>query len=664
MTPPFLPKNYFQGRWLLIARVIWIILFLVSVVLLVVFVINFYASEYRWSQDCSLMPIEDQTTCALTQQVYRQLGIPLGFRSIYFSIGVVIQVLSWILVGLLIFSKSSHKPFEFFFSLMLVVSGTLTLDPTIPAEIRLVYPVISPLLSVMEWLGGVLMVIWYLFPDGRFAPRWMRWGAVFFIAQNLWPMFIPERFWPAPLSTLIVILVVSSFIFSFVYRYKISNSLQRQQIKWAIASLSIFMIVAIVWQLHFSVFPASAEPGISQVLWSLSAASLFFLTRALLAASIAIAILRYRLWDIDFIINRSLVYGALTAILIAIFAGSLFIVSSFVQGQSFIVAFGITALVAGMSFNSARRQIQRFVDKHFYHIEIDYQKAVPPNPVPDNTAQVPQPTNFGAYQNLELIGCGGMAEVYKAIHPKLGILVAIKIMLPHLVSETEFRQRFNREAKIVKQLEHANIVRVYDSGEQDGKPYMVMEYLAGKDVRELLEANGKLSLTEVARLVQQIADALDYAHAAGLVHRDIKPSNILIDQRSNGLDRAVLTDFGIAKIINAQTVVTRTGGMLGTLNYIAPEQIQGASNIDGKADIYALGVMVYQLLTGELPFKHQNPGALLIAHLTQPPPDPCDIVPDLPVQVAMAIQRAMAKKPDERFTSAAEFGKEISTNET
>jgi serine/threonine-protein kinase len=190
---------------------------------------------------------------------------------------------------------------------------------------------------------------------------------------------------------------------------------------------------------------------------------------------------------------------------------------------------------------------------------------------------------------------------------------------------------------------------------------MVMEYLPGKDLDRLIKNNGKLPLAQALPLIQQIASALDYAHTQGFVHRDIKPSNVLLD--SNGT-RAVLTDFGIAKINDAHTVMTVTGYMLGTFDYVAPEQIQESSHVDGKADIYALGVMVYQMLTGELPFKHSNPGALLIAHLNQPPPDACEILSDLSHHIAVAIQRAMAKKPEERFTTATEFALELDRVET
>jgi serine/threonine protein kinase len=291
------------------------------------------------------------------------------------------------------------------------------------------------------------------------------------------------------------------------------------------------------------------------------------------------------------------------------------------------------------------------VDRRFYNIQIDYQKT-PPDLPPANPTAVLRQMHFGAYQNLELIGRGGMAEVYKSTNPTTGKLVAIKILPKALASETEFRQRFTREAQVVSQLEHPNIVRIFDSGEQDGQHYMVMEYLTGNDLNQLIKNNGRLSLAQALPLIQQIASALDYAHMQGFVHRDIKPSNVLLDSDST---RAVLTDFGIAKVNNAHTVMTVTGYMLGTFDFIAPEQIQEASNVDGKADIYALGVMVYQMLTGELPFKHVNPGALLIAHLNQPAPDACEIQTDIPYHISSAIQQAMAKNPEERFATAEEF---------
>lgn len=243
-----------------------------------------------------------------------------------------------------------------------------------------------------------------------------------------------------------------------------------------------------------------------------------------------------------------------------------------------------------------------------------------------------------------------MAEVFKAVDPKLNRPVAIKILGAALVADPDFRKRFEREAKTASALKHPNIAQVFDFGEADGTPYMVMEYIAGKDLGEYLRANGRLSLDKALPLLKGIASALDYAHEQGLVHRDIKPSNVMLADT-----RPALTDFGIAKIIGGRTRYTQTGGVLGTLDYIAPEQIQGAQDIDGRADVYSFGVMVYQMLTGELPFKHHNAGALLIAHLTQPPPDAREIAPDLSEETANAVRRATAKTADDRFATAEEF---------
>ena len=210
-----------------------------------------------------------------------------------------------------------------------------------------------------------------------------------------------------------------------------------------------------------------------------------------------------------------------------------------------------------------------------------------------------------------------------------------------------------REAEIVSGLEHPNIVRVMDFGEENSAYYIVMELLSGPDINHLLKQEKRLTLPNTINMLRGIADALDYAHARGFVHRDIKPSNVMLDA-STLPARSVLTDFGIAKITDAHTRIT-TSGMLGTFDYMAPEQIQASNNVNGQADIYALGVMTYQMLTGRMPFERPNTGAVLLAHLNAPPPDAREIVHDIPRHAARAIQQAMAKTAEHRFATAGEF---------
>ncbi|HNB93215.1 MAG TPA: serine/threonine-protein kinase [Saprospiraceae bacterium] len=589
-----------------------------------------------------------------------QLGISPDFYVGYITTLAAISVLMFFAVACLIFWRRSDDWQAILISQMGITIGIGTgwaIDgPLIDTHPNwLLLPVFISLIPV---IGGV--IIFFTFPDGRFIPGWTRWLvlplSLFFLGISL----------IAPSGTNVITKsifftkmgVIAFSVLAQVYRYRrFSTQFQRQQTKWIIYGF-ILMILTLITH-------AASSPYYFPRLDDLSAKIYFFVYLPIIGVipyyfplfGIVFSVLRYRLWDIDFIINRSLVYGVLTALLVTLFGGSLFMVSWLFQNFSGgpIVAVAVSAAIFGFIFQPTRRQVQRFVDQRFYRIEIDYQKTQPDLPNSGKT-EILRHARVGIYENLELIGRGGMADVYKSTHPTLGTPVAIKILPERLSIENEFRRRFAREALVISKLQHPNIVRIFDSGEQNGRYYMVMEYLPGRDLDQLIKNNGKLSLTQALPLIQQIASALDYAHAQGFVHRDIKPSNVLLDSHGT---RAVLTDFGIAKITDAHTVMTITGYMLGTFDYIAPEQIQESAHVDGKADIYALGVMVYQMLTGVLPFKHVNPGALLIAHMNQPAPNMCETMSDIPYHVGSAVQRAMAKKPEERFATATEFAMEI-----
>ncbi len=248
-----------------------------------------------------------------------------------------------------------------------------------------------------------------------------------------------------------------------------------------------------------------------------------------------------------------------------------------------------------------------------------------------------------------------MAEVYKGRHPRLDRTVAIKVLSAGLSAEADFCRRFEREAKAVAGLKHPNVVQVFDFGDVEGMYYMVMEYIAGNDLAHHIAEVAPMSLAQTRPLLQDVAGALDYAHSQDLVHRDVKPANVLLEPVTTpdgSGQRAVLTDFGIAKMLTGKAKVTKTGAMLGTLAYMAPEQINASEEIDHRADIYALGAMMYQMLTGQVPFAEDNPGAIILAHLQQPAPDPCLLIPTLPEKLARAIMRALAKEPNERHPTA------------
>lgn len=284
----------------------------------------------------------------------------------------------------------------------------------------------------------------------------------------------------------------------------------------------------------------------------------------------------------------------------------------------------------------------------------------PPPVVSRTGAMMPLGAQIGPYEILNLLGRGGMAEVYLARHTRLERTVALKVLSPNLATDEDFRRRFEREARAIAALKHPNIVGVFDFGEHDSAYYMVMEYISGQTLAALLRGRGALPLESALLLLSDLAGALDYAHSRGVVHRDVKPSNIMLDpvtvNASNPLGyRAVLTDFGIAKMARNKSDGTMTNGITGTPDYMPPEQIRAETNIDGRADLYSVGIVAYQMLTGRLPFETDSPAAAIMAHLTHPAPDPRQFAPELPESAAAGVLRALAKEPDQRFPTVGAF---------
>lgn len=260
---------------------------------------------------------------------------------------------------------------------------------------------------------------------------------------------------------------------------------------------------------------------------------------------------------------------------------------------------------------------------------------------------------IGKYRVLEALGRGGMAQVYRAYHPQLDRYVAIKVLRSDLVEEKEFLARFQREARAIASLRHHNIVQVFDFDVQDEIYYMVMELLEGDTLRARLNkyrVEGKrMPLPEVLRIMKDVLHGLGYAHSQGIIHRDIKPANIMLTSRGE----AVVTDFGIAQIVGA-TTYTVSGALMGTLSYMAPEQgLQG--HCDQRSDLYSLGIVFYEMLTGYTPFDADTPLAILMKHLNDPLPLPRQIDPALPSALEHIVLKVLAKDPEDRYQTTEEM---------
>jgi serine/threonine protein kinase len=263
---------------------------------------------------------------------------------------------------------------------------------------------------------------------------------------------------------------------------------------------------------------------------------------------------------------------------------------------------------------------------------------------------------LGKYRLVEQLGRGGMAEVYKAYQPGLDRYVAVKVMHSFLSEDKDFLARFQREAKLVASMRNPNIVQVHDFDVESGLSYMVMEFIDGETLKsrlqDLEEKNQWISIDEAVRISLLVGSALKYAHRLGMVHRDVKPANVMIDKQGN----VILTDFGIAKIFSGggATQLTATGAMVGTPSYMAPEQGMGQPG-DERSDIYSLGVMLYQLVTGRLPYEADTPLAVVIKHINEALPMPRQANPEVPESVERVILKAMAKNPDDRYQHVGEM---------
>ena len=674
-----------------------------------------------------LRPCVDGDACVIAQLAPEEMtlleGVGVGASGYFWYLEGFsgLMFLACLAPALLIFLRRRDSLMAFVASLFLIVVAAST-PKNIEALARAA-PQWLPLTRGFGALASTLVVaLFFLLPNGRPSPPWTSWLVRIWALVRLGTAMtlgtVPGL--DAGVLGLEVIIIVGG-VAAQVYRYvRVSTRLERQQTKWIVVvfALQVFVYAAIT--LSIVMTQGRSQPGLQRLLVDFGSYHLYVISFLAVPASFAFAILRHRLWDIDVIINRSLVYGALTVVLLLALGSSVFVLQRvallLTDSQQMPVVLGMSMLGVGALFGPARRSLRRLVDRRVYGIGIDYTRAgrarqarrqrtpapgsarpvegtdemerlaaeLPNEPHRGLLARTPMPggeqlgllttvasssqammqqaapgssAEWVAYTDLQLIGRGGMADVYRAHHPVLDQPVAIKLLSPARArGRAQRARRFEREGRIVASLNHPNIVQVHDHGTTESQArYIVMEYIDGLDLEQYLAQRGRLPLAEALPVLGQVAAALDHAHSQGIVHRDIKPSNVMLQPMRPGAPRppfrAVLTDFGIA----TGSDVTRltSGNLMGTLYYIAPEQIRDASVVDGRADIYAFGVLAFEVLTGRLPFRQSSPVGLMIAHLQHPAPDPRQVLPELQRGAARTLLRALAKDPAHRPASAA-----------
>jgi serine/threonine protein kinase len=270
------------------------------------------------------------------------------------------------------------------------------------------------------------------------------------------------------------------------------------------------------------------------------------------------------------------------------------------------------------------------------------------------TVELSPSSTFAGYRVDRLIGRGGMGAVYAATRVSDGAPVALKLVLSEHASNARFLRRFEREGRLASTLQHPNLVRVLEARREGDVAFLAMDFVEGIDLHGALAEFGPLHPVTAAGIAAQVASALDAAHAEGLVHRDVKPGNVLLERREQG-PHAYLTDFGLSRHADSKSGITGTGQWVGTVSYAAPEQVQ-AAEVDGRTDVYALGCVLHEMLTGEVPYPRDREVDKLIAHVTEPPPRVTDRGAGVPEAFDAVVSTAMAKSPEERFQTAGELG--------
>ena len=652
-----------QGIYLPVARAVFILLSLGAVVLFILGIPPYFNHLLR--------NINVDTLVAL-----QSLGLSITFYATYQTALAILLLVGCVTAGLIIFWFKSDEWVALLVAFTLIGVGANAFQP-----LYLSASVIGSKTPVFFMMSMILVseqLTCYTLPDGKFPQKWMKYAAalwfLWLMVSVFWKAFPLNLFnWSGDGFTVYLIAeltVLLSGIYALIYRYYYSDSpIKREQLKWVVFSIAVAVVVGIGCNLFLEFFERINTSSSLSLIANMTTQTISVLAQLSVPVAMVFSILRYRLYDIELVINRSLIYGSLVVFLAVVFGGVLFGLQAAFEAVSgsehppTIAIMAATLAVSGL-FRPTLRVSQNFVNRKIFGIEVDIDDVKKVNARLAKASQLPSHvvTSAGGYTDLELIARGGMGEIYKARHPTLNRTVAIKILSVYFKDDPAFNKRFEREAELMARLRHPNIITIYDYGEQDGLPYIVMEYLTGETLSQIMQDRERLTLEESLPLLEDLASALDYAHEQGVIHRDLKPSNIILEPTTTSVTarsrRAILMDFGIARFVSENSMLTATGDVLGTADYISPEQAHGTVELDHRADLYSFAVVVYQLLTGHKLFERNNTWAMIRSHLEEPPPDPRLYV-DLPDIAAEALLRALAKNPEERFASVGEFVSEL-----
>lgn len=645
-----------QPFWIALGRIGWLSVLAITLYL--------FGSNLTYWLSIS-QTVCDSATCpafSLTTRLANEmtaLGLPLWVWGAHIAFLDTLAVALFVGTAFVIFLRRSND------WLALLATGMLA---TVSINVAL-SNTLSPFEGTpLAWLPqahstlAIYLALKFLmvFPNGRYVPRW---GYLWIYAGVGWEIY--RRLSAVAIVSaetnfrveifLVTFLFLGGAMLAQLYRYRVvSTPNQRQQTKWAVLGGALTVIgISVSASAYFLILP-NLPPSVNSLPFNIALRLLYFAALYVLPISLGFSIVRYRIWDADLAINRSVVFVAVTAVLVVFFGVSLFAfraVFLWVFGSELdVLATILATLLVAVLFQPTRLWVRHQIDRHIFGLRKDLnvlrQQVKARQRVQAHNNGALSDTYIGQYHLQEVIGRGGMGEVYRALDTRTRHPCAVKILSNLFSDDALALARFTREAKLARDLVHPNVVAVSDFGMQDNKVYLVMPYVDGRDLMSILRERRRLPLSEVQHIVKSVAGALEYIHACGMVHRDIKPSNVM--QRENG--DVLLMDFGIAKQVGTADALTTTG-MVGTLDYAAPEQLMSAKTVDHRADIYALGVMTYQLLVGAPPFSG-TVGQIVFAHLNQPPPDPRLALPDLPDRAALGILTALAKDPKVRLASA------------